>query len=94
MPHVESWSQRGMRRRRCRATRKSGEGTCVSKEAGVAVSQAPAPGVRQASKVQTPVLGESGVTEDVGHGRGFNLARQGLLGRGVTLGANGPGGRE
>ena len=49
-PQAASQSQTGMRRRRCKATLKRGEGMCVSREAGVAVSQAPAPGARQASR--------------------------------------------
>ena len=79
MLQAVSRSHTGIRRGRWRATRKRGEETWESTHDGLAASQAPAPGSRQASRCKRRCLGRVGSPKTPP-----TDLRQGLLGRGVA----------
>ena len=66
----------------------------MSGEAGVAVSQAPAPGARQASKCRRRAPRDGRIMKQRGNGEGLDLARKGSLGGGVRLGVDAGAGRD
>ena len=84
-PQAASQSQTGMRRRRCKATLKRGDGMCVSRQAGGGREPCACARCAAGIEVEAAGPGEGGILEKLGDSVGLDLARQGLLRRDVGL---------